>query len=460
MAADESGPKNADDAKGEGQRGDERRSQERRQRTPVTIDLAAEEVSARASASDTAAAEPARAEPPKPAAEPPKAEAAKPERAAGERPATNRLGAGAQALRGAAARALHGEGGWRQSVYAGIVGGILAFILVLVLQAVGLLPAPGRSLASQALEQAQGAADAATGLERRITAMEAMTEGLAAMRSDIRALSERIGSLEQARAGLAAKSEVAAVSTGLAEIRKTMQDSPPAATRADLDALGERISHLEVAIAAGTGSGASEAALASLSARIDSTQASTRALADRVSAAETRSAPLTAGEAAMQAVALSSLRRSAAGDQPFIADVDLIASLGASADTVTKLRPLATSGVASAATLAKEFPGVADAILAAAADSDPDAGFFRRLVHGLGSLVTIRPTGPISGSEPVAVVSRMAAAVEKGDLAAALDEREALPEAGRNASAAWAAAARDRVALDTLIDSLAQSVDG
>jgi hypothetical protein len=54
----------------------------------------------------------------------------------------------------------------------------------------------------------------------------------------------------------------------------------------------------------------------------------------------------------------------------------------------------------------------------------------------------------------------MQMAVDRGDLAAALAERNALPEAGETASAAWAAAAADRVALEAALAGLAGPAGG
>ena len=74
---------------------------------------------------------------------------------------------------------------------------------------------------------------------------------------------------------------------------------------------------------------------------------------------------------------------------------------------------------------------------------------------GVGSLVTVRPTGPVAGNDPAAIVSRMQAAVDAGDLATALSERDGLPAAGKDASADWAAAAESRVTVDGLIARIA-----
>jgi hypothetical protein len=54
----------------------------------------------------------------------------------------------------------------------------------------------------------------------------------------------------------------------------------------------------------------------------------------------------------------------------------------------------------------------------------------------------------------------MTAAVDKGDFATALAERDGLPETGLAASAEWAAAAADRVALDELVEAIARALGG
>ncbi len=129
-------------------------------------------------------------------------------------------------------------------------------------------------------------------------------------------------------------------------------------------------------------------------------------------------------------------------------------------DLVSKLRPYATTGVASEAELARAFPDVADAILAATAEADPNTGFVGRVLNAVSHLVSVRPAGPIEGSDPPAIVSRMRAAVDKGDLAAALNERRGLPESGLAASADWAKDAEARVALDQLVEDIARSFGG
>jgi hypothetical protein len=355
----------------------------------------------------------------------------------------------------------------RRTAVAAVAGGVVALILVIVLQAIGLLPAPGRSAANEAAEQARAAAEATAAMERRLTAIEAMVEGLPAMRNDIGGLGDDVAALQGERSTLAAKSDVEGVVSVLGQLRQRIDAMPPSASRDDLDAVAERIGRLEVAVAAGGGdSSGSETAIASLSAKLGEAETALRSLTERLAAAEAQVAdlgtprPMAGGEAAVRAIAITALRRASEGDAPFANEVDMVAALGIPGDEIARLRPFADRGVPAKATLISGFPAVADAILTATATSDPDAGFIQRLVGGLGGLVSIRPAGPIAGSDPPAIVSRMIAAVDKGDFATALAERNGLPETGQAASAAWAAGAADRVALDELVEAIARTLGG
>jgi hypothetical protein len=115
----------------------------------------------------------------------------------------------------------------------------------------------------------------------------------------------------------------------------------------------------------------------------------------------------------------------------------------------TGLKPYAATGVATRDTLRADFGKVSDAILAATQGAGDDS-LLGRIASGARGLVSIRPVGPVAGSDPPAIVSRMTAEVAMGDLAKALGERDALPAAGKDASADWAARAAARVTADAL----------
>ena len=442
MAADASNdrePPPADEATagaGEGMANERRAGA--RPRPAVTIDLTAEEVplAPGATSADPSAA---RTESANPTAETP-------------RPRTDR----AQAAGGASPFAM--DEGWRRTVLAGALGGVLAVAVALVLQAVGILPAPGRSAARQAQEQAKLVADQTGALERRLAAVETMTETIPAMRQDVKALSDSVTSLNALRSAIASRGDLETLSASLAALTKRLDGAPPVATRDDLNAVAERVGRLEAAAAAGgDGQAVGAAALSSLTSQLNQAQADVRALSDKVAAAEARP-PVAAGADAVRAVAMASLRRASADGQPFAADVDMIANLGIGGGDIAIIRPLAVKGVATVADLAASFPAVVDALLAATTKADPNANVLQRAWAVVSGLVRVRPLGPVAGSDPGAIVSRMSDDVAKGDLAAALAEREALPEAGKTASAEWAAKAADRVALDQAVDRIAQAM--
>jgi hypothetical protein len=356
-------------------------------------------------------------------------------------------------------RALAGDEIARRSLLAGVIGGVAAFLLVIILQAIGLLPAPGRSAATQALQQSTATSDTLAAIDRRVTAMEAMTEGLSGMRGDIRTLETHLGAVESAQKTLAPRSDVAGVADKVAALTTRVDNAPAPAPAADVAALGERVDRLEAAIA--TGGGASADAVGALT----DLKGQVAALGKRVDAAESKAAstPAIAGgdaAAAMRGMALEALRRASEGTGAFRVAVDGIAALGAPADKVEELRAYAAGGTPGVAELMAGFPAVADAIIASTTVDDPGLAWWQRLLRGLGSLVSVRPAGPVAGSDPPAVVSRMTAAVAKGDLAAALAERRALPPGGLEASQAWAEAATRRVTLDRTVDEIARAFDG
>lgn len=412
---------------------------------------------ASSAASSSAASHAAAAKP----AEQPRPSVASPE------PAAAATGGGAGASAAQAARSVFDDGG-RKALIAGLAGGIIALVLVIVLQGLSLLPVPGRAQALRAAEQAEAVSQSVSALERRLTALEAMAEGLPSARADAKAASDRLDALETAARSFAPAAGLEALSADIASLRAAVSGVPAGASPDELALLAERVSRMEVAIASGAaGSSAdAEAAIQSLTGQIGSTSSAMQALRDRLEAAEEKLAGLeearagAGGDAAMRAVAVTALRRAASGPAPFLTELDMAASLGMAGDAVGALRPYAERGVKTASSLSAEFPAVADAILAAARAPAADAGIVDRLLNGLGSLVTVRPAGPIPGSDPQAVVSRMVAAARANDLRTILTERAALPEIAQAASAAWAGEAQDRVAVDDLVEQVASAADG
>jgi len=309
-------------------------------------------------------------------------------------------------------------------IAAGVFGGAIATVLGILYHASGIIPTRADLTAADAVRQAQATAQKVDAFDARLAAVESATAGLAALTEKVNALEKledtnrsRIENLENAMPAAGSGGGGPPVSLGPIESRL-------AAAEAGITTLGERIG----------------------------------ALTGRVEEIAARPPPAVESERAARALAIGLLRQGAASGEGFAADLAMLKALGFDGDDVAALEPLAGDGAPTIAALRDSFPAVADAILAAASALGPDADFIDRLLAFGSGLVTVRPTTPIEGDTAEAVVSRMQDAVARGDLAAALAEREKLPAAGQAASATWAAAAADRTRIDTIVDRLALSV--
>src|SRR5690606_14642586 len=92
-----------------------------------------------------------------------------------------------------------------------------------------------------------------------------------------------------------------------------------------------------------------------------------------------------AAEAAARAMALGALRSAAERGTPYERELRLLASLGVPAQATDPIATDAAAGVPTTAALAARFPAVADAILEAVGQPDPDAGLVDRMLHHAGS---------------------------------------------------------------------------
>jgi hypothetical protein len=338
---------------------------------------------------------------------------------------------------------------WFAIASASALGGVVALVLLMLLQGSGIVPAPGTVAASQAADQARTAAAGLISVDRRVTAVEAMTENLPALRADATALVGRLAAVEQAAAS---KADVQAVRGEIAALRARADQAPPSASAESLAALASRVARLEAALARTASSPAAAATtaaapdadrVASLTARLDAAEAT---IARLTPAAPGAVAP-TAAPGNASAAAVAALRRALDAGRPYAAELEVVAALMPD-PALSGLRPYAISGITTRDALRTEFSKVADAILSATQGSDDS--IFGRLVAGARGLVSVRPAGPIAGEDAPAIVSRMEGAVGKGDISAALRERDGLPPPGKQASADWAGRAAARVMADTL----------
>jgi hypothetical protein len=190
---------------------------------------------------------------------------------------------------------------------------------------------------------------------------------------------------------------------------------------------------------------------ASEKAAVDATRAtatSDGALANRVetleqttAAATKKLAATTADErAARLAVAASALRDAVNAGEPFPAELAAAKSLGADNTSLGMLESFAASGVPRDSALARELSALLPAIQkAAGTDAPASGGFLDKLQANASKLVRVRPAGDVAGSDTAAIAARLENKAAKGDIAGAVAELKALPEAVRAPAQGWIA---------------------
>ena len=141
--------------------------------------------------------------------------------------------------------------------------------------------------------------------------------------------------------------------------------------------------------------------------------------------------------------------------------LDALAGISPDDPVVANLRAYAATGVASRAELVRAFGDVADSVLAAIHQPDPNEGVAQRLLSSALSVVKVRPVGNVEGATPEAILARMEDKLQNGDLKGAALEWESLPEAGKAVSTDYVAKLKTRIEIEAQVgDALATVVAG
>ena len=268
----------------------------------------------------------------------------------------------------------------------------------------------------------------------------ALNGRIAEIAGQTKALTDNLTALTRRVDDIAASSQSAtkAADTAL-NAAETTKSANEAASKAqvrheDVDALANRIMALESAV---KGLAAATAPLAS-------------------SGANDRSARLT--------IAAEALRAAVERGAPYQGELNAVQTLGVDQATAP-LEPFAASGIPSAATLARELEALVPALQEAVEPRSGDTSFLDRLKANAKKLVQITPLNAPPGNDPQAVVDRIRLAAAHADIAAALADINALPDAAKSLAAAFtkkagareaALAASRQIAADALA-ALAQS---
>jgi hypothetical protein len=361
----------------------------------------------------------------------------------------------------ASPEAVRGRPGIVALVLAGIAGGVVALALGYGLQTTGVLPAPGETAANAARAEAEGLKDTASGLDQRMTSIEAASAQAIADRALLDDLSRQVGVVDAF--GESLSDRLLKAEAAMAALKEDTGATDGSDMQQTLDSLSKRVMRLETMPPPAAGnSDAQQQQLDALSKRVERletlpspTPSVPAAMPAAEATAAVASAPPAADNGAVRAAALSAFQLAAARGGPFADALANLDKLGVNSTTVAALKPLAEKGVPSRGQLVEQFPKVADAILATESVASDDASLLDRLTSYGRSLVKVRPAGSPAGDETAAIVTRMRSAVDAGDLAKALNERQALPAEGQMVSETWAGAVADRLEIDRLVEAIA-----
>jgi hypothetical protein len=344
---------------------------------------------------------------------------------------------------------------------AGVAGGVIALALAGGLQFAGVLPS-GQSASNEqspqiaelqsqieALRQQVANAPAAepdTALAGRVEQAEqqitSLSESVETLRTDLASAAPSEGGGAPVDLG-PIEGRIASLETALTSLQEA-----PAAEPADLTQVNSDISTLrqEIASARETLNGAV--------ARVDTLDENLGALSSRFD--DQVSAPSTAS-----IIAVSSLKAALDRGTAFTTELDTFAQLLPNAPQIEGLRAFAEGGVPTRAVLAAEADAAANAMIAAAAPVNPDAGITDKLWASAMGLVQVRPIGMVEGTGVPETVARIDAAIATGDLERALAEYDTLPETAKAAGKSFIDRVRARHDADTLADqALASALKG
>ena len=322
-------------------------------------------------------------------------------------------------------------------------------------------------------------------LEQRLAKLEAAppasvdAETLSALKAQLAGLEANVKAMSPELAGLADR--VAQLETSLKTLAETASEGGSVATAAAIAqqiAEAERRLDAKIDAALADGKVASAAALEQMRTEIAELKAKLGALAeaelgtgespdlaaliDRIAKLEATlpeivnalNKELAGAKSAAVAIAFANLRAAVSDGRPYAAELDTISALAPSVGDLGVLPAYAETGIPTVPELARSFATAGDNALAAPA---PAAGgsLVDNLMASAQSLVKIRRIDEApAGDGPGATLARAKAALDQGDLAAAVKDVETLDGATREAFSAWLGEARARLGADQTLTRL------
>jgi predicted nucleic acid-binding Zn-ribbon protein len=336
----------------------------------------------------------------------------------------------------------------------------------------GTTPAPDMAALEQRLAKLEAAPHPSVDpqtlsqLESKVDSVEA---GVKELSPKLAAVSDRVAKLETSLKTLAETASdggsvatAAAIAQQIAEAEQRLDAKIAAAIAEGKGTTGSALEQMQTEIAGlkaklgalaeaelGTGASADlEPELAALTERIAKLEA---ALAEIVTAVAKESA---GAKAATVAIAFANLRAAVSDGRPYAAELDTIGSLAPSVGDLGVLPAYAESGIPTVPELIRSFATARDTALAAPAPA-AGASLVDNLMASVQSLVKIRRVDEApAGDGPAATLARAQAALDQGDLAAAVKEVETLDAATRETFSAWLGQAHAHLGADETLTRL------
>ena len=311
------------------------------------------------------------------------------------------------------------------------------------------------------LETAPPASGDGEALAQLKAQVEALETGVNETSPKLADLADRVGQLEtslkaisQSASDGGSVASAAAIAQQIAEAEQRLDAKLADALAANASSLQEMqsaIAELKAKIGAlaelGTGDGAAKGpALAALTERLARLEAALPELAAAIGKENN------GAKSAAAAIAFANLRAAVSDGRPYAAELDTIGALVPSVGDLGVLPAYAEKGIPTVPDLARSFVVAKEGAQVATAPAS-SGSLVDTLMASAQSLVTIkRIDEPTTGQGPGAALARAKAALDKGDLAAAVKEVETLDGASREAFAAWLGQAHARLSADeTLI---------
>lgn len=258
------------------------------------------------------------------------------------------------------------------------------------------------------------------------------------------------------------------VSAEIASLRQEIASlaSRPVEPSADITS---RLAALESSASTGGGSSTEmEQKLASLEAELTSLKSANAAaaatstqLAGRLQQAEAQIADKGPEQQAARAVAAAALKGAVDRGGSFEAELQTYKTVAGDDPTIASLQPFAAKGVQSRIELQRQVSAVADSMVEAVAQPNPDEGLASRLYSSALSVVKIRKVGDVTGNTPEDIVARFEDRLRSGDFAAAAREWETLPDAAKTASQSFKQELDARIEVENLVGgALTRAITG